>query len=189
MNRRAALKQLSTVCGGIIATPIATAVLAGCRASGEASWQPKILSAGQNQLLTIIAERIIPRTDTPGAADAAVNRFIDVIVAEYFSQEQRDTFFKGLQDMQALCREINNKAFLDCTAPQQTALLQKLLEEAHSGSDKKTEAAGFSTLIRQFTIIGYYTSEIGATQELRQPPMGQYLSCIPFTEKSRAWAW
>ena len=53
----------------------------------------------QRQAIIIASERIIPRTDTPGAIDAGVPRFIELMVSDWLMDSERDTFMLGLQDL------------------------------------------------------------------------------------------
>lgn len=51
------------------------------------------------------------------------------------------------------------------------------------------KAPAFFATMKELTVVGYYTSEIGATQELRYLAVpGPYRGCIPFTEARRTWA-
>ncbi len=190
MDRREALKQCSLLLGGVLATPIATGILAGCTAPKKtADWKPKVFNSLQNDVVTMIAERIIPETDTPGAGAAGVNTFIDVMVADWFSAEETETFLLGLQETLAYSKKKYKLEFLDCSEQQQTELLLELENEVSKSKDPQTPRAEFFSLMKQFTLIGYYTSEIGATQELSMPIMGQYSGNEPFNQNSRAWAW
>jgi len=189
MDRRKALKQFSLILGGAIATPLASGFLAGCSTSENNSWKPKALTADQNKLVTIISELIIPQTDTPGAKMAKVNEFIDVIVADWFSKNEKKDFLLGLKNTLLYCNKKYKKEFLQCSADEQTIVLTDLENEFLSTKENPSLRANFLNLMKQFTLIGFYTSEIGATQELRLPLMGQYLGNEPFDENSTAWAW
>lgn len=202
MNRREALKTLSAMLGGSIALPIASGFLAGCGPSvpgtNNEAWRPRALTARQNEIVTIIAERIIPQTDTPGAAAARVNEFIDLIVNDWFSTSEKKAFFDGMDAALAYCSERYKKDFTTCSDSEQTGLLIEL-ENEYLANGKNSSLnnvlknvsprAEFLNTMKQFTLIGYYTSETGASEELRVPPMGQYLGNEPFDENSRAWAW
>ena len=192
INRRTALKQFSSVLGGAVFLPIATGFLAGCsqenhEATGE--WQARVLSYDQNAVITVIAERIIPQTDTPGASAAKVNEFIDLIIDGWFSEVEKHSFFEGLKGAEALSEDLYNKHFLACSEAEQVNLLLRMEEEYLSQAVSPSPRAEFFNLMKQFTLIGYYTSEVGATQELRMPAMGQYLGCESFDESGVAWAW
>ena len=188
MDRREALRQFSLILGSAIVAPLASGFLAGCTTSDN-SWKPKVLTADQNKLVTIVSELIIPQTDTPGAKMARVNEFIDVMVADWFSEKEKKDFLRGLKDMLIYCSNEFKKEFLQCSPEEQTVVLKDLEDEFFSAKVKPTLRANFFNMIKQFTLIGFYTSEIGATQELRMPLIGLYSGNEPFDENSRAWAW
>ncbi len=190
MERRETLEHLSVILGGAIALPIASGFLAGCQPSGDPGvWKPQALSSDQSEILTVMTERIIPKTDTPGATDARVVEFLDLIVADWFDDPEKKEFFEGMNEALALCEKKNRNEFLSCSSEQQTAFLSELDKEFHSKTGESSVQAKFMSTLKQFTIIGFYTSELGATQELREPIMGQYPGCIPMDETTRAWAW
>lgn len=193
MNRREALKTISAMLGGSIALPIVSGFLAGCGPSGPetqtGSWRPKALTREQNELVTVIAERIIPQTDTPGATAARVNEFIDLILHDWFSESERAGFFNGMTAADTYCLNRYGKDFLNCTKAEQLSVLVDLETEFHANKNAPSPRAEFMSVMKQFTVIGFYTSEVGASQELRVPPMGQYLGNEPFDENDRAWAW
>ena len=78
MNRRDALKKIGLILGGTVSLPVMNAVLSGCQ-PGEVSYKPRVLSQEQYDLVSEIAEMIIPETDTPGAKTAKVDEFIDML--------------------------------------------------------------------------------------------------------------
>jgi hypothetical protein len=42
--------------------------------------------------------------------------------------------------------------------------------------------------MKELTLLGYYTSEVGATQELKVNPMGVYRSDVPYRSIGHSWA-
>lgn len=209
IDRREALKRTAALLGGVISAPTLAGVLSGCQPSGSGSdWSPTALSAYQNELVTAIAEHIIPATDTPGAKAAQVNRFIDAMLADSFLEADRTRFLDGLDAVDARSQDMHGAPFLESTADQQVAVLEALDAEAYdpeaSADIESTpyyraddipegapvpDEAPFFRMMKELTLIGYYTSEIGATQELRfNPVMGRYDPCVPFEDIGRAWA-
>ena len=74
---------------------------------------------------------------------------------------------------------------------QKKALLTTLDREAkeHEKNKKKEDPAHYFTLMKQLTLLGYFTSEIGATQALRYVAVpGKYEGCIPYKKGDKAWA-
>lgn len=191
INRRQALRRVGALLGGVVSAPTVAGVLSGCRRRAGADWSPQVLSADQNQMVDTISEIIIPATDTPGASAANVNRFIDAMVGESYLPEDRDRFLGGLDDANARCEESYGASFTECTPEQQRALVSELDEETF-GSDATEfdrENPPFFRMMKELTIVGYYTSEIGATQELRTNIVpGRYDGDVPYEEVGRAWS-
>ena len=194
MNRRDALKRVAILTGGALSPSIVSAVLSGCRVGGE-KWIPKIVTSEQNDLITTIAELIIPETDTPGAKVAGVHRFIDLMLADWFTPAEREHFLTGLADLDSRAQELHPTPFLRCTTEEQTAILQELEKEslAHADNNPPEEQNNnlkpFFRQMKELTLIGYYTSEIGATQELKYlAATNTYDGCVPFNEIGRAWS-
>jgi hypothetical protein len=140
-----------------------------------------VLSEHQNAMVTALAELIIPETDTPGATAAQVNRFIDIMLAEWFDGEDREEFLAGLAALDARSRDRLGAPFLDLEETRQVGLLGELdddvtaLREAGLPTDDN-----FFSRMKWLTMYGYYTSEVGATDELEQVIIpGSYEPCAP----------
>lgn len=153
---------------------------------------PLVLTAHQDALVQAMAELIIPATDTPGAAAAQVNRFVDVILAEWADEGERTAFLDGLDGVDARSRERFGAPFLDISMAQQTDLLQAMDDEV-TALRTAGEPAGnhFFAQMKHLTVHGYYTSEIGATQEIPQIiAPGRYDPCGPVRrEVGGQWEW
>ena len=137
----------------------------------------------QHELLDQVSELIMPATDTPGARAAGVAGFIEVIVGEYYKDDERAAFLRGLADVDARSQSLFAKPFLQCDEPQQTAVLTGL--EAESRAMPRGAPQHFFSRIKGLTLYGYYTSEIGYTQELQQTFMpGRYDGSAPLTRRA-----
>lgn len=104
IDRRAALRRLSLVLGGVATAPLASGLLGGCRTPGGddlANYQYRTLSADQQETLAALVDQIIPSTETAGAAEAGVPQFVDMMLTDWYAPEDRDTFLAGLAAMDA----------------------------------------------------------------------------------------
>ena len=181
--------------GGALSASTIAGVMGGCR-PGPATepFVPQTISAAQNDLVTTITELIIPETDTPGAKAARVNEFIDKMLTDWFKDDEREHFMAELATVDAQAQDAYGKPFLDLTPEQQNERLAAMEEEglawteALGGGGADPEKLPFFNLIKQLTLAGYYTSEIGGSQELRDMPIGQYRGDVPFDEIGRAWS-
>ncbi len=194
MNRREALQRVALLLGGALSTPVISAVLDhkhGPRAGVKsASWTMKTLTSEQDQLVTAIAEMIIPETSTPGAKAVRVNEFIDLLLTEWYPAEDRDRFLSGLNDLEAKFQQSHGKRFLEGMPEQQTAMLTEMDQEAVAARRAGVKPLPFFATMKELTLVGYYTSDVGMTEELQfQPATDRYEGCIPLERvEGRAWA-
>ncbi len=141
----------------------------------------RALTPQQNETVATIAELIIPETDTPGAREAGVPAFIDVMLAEWFDDEMRQGFTAALANVDERSRAAFGKDFIGCTPQQQAEILQDLDYELARLRDTKSDTSkNFFQGMKWLTLTGYYTSEVGATteQHFRVVP-GRYEPCYP----------
>ena len=191
IGRREALHRVGALLGGIVSAPTVAGVLSGCERMAGSDWSPQTLTSPQSQMVDTISEIIIPATDTPGASAANVNRFIDAMIGESYQPDDRDRFLQGLEDVDARCKNAYDAPFLECTVEQQRALVGELDDDTF-GADAPEfdrDAPPFFRMMKELVIIGYYTSEIGATKELKTNVVpGYYDGDVPYEEVGRAWA-
>jgi hypothetical protein len=70
-------------------------------------------------------------------------------------------------------------------------LLTAIDKEAkeYQAAKQKDDPSHYFTLMKQLTLLGYFTSEIGATQALRYEAVpGRYEGCVPYKKGDKAWA-
>jgi hypothetical protein len=140
-----------------------------------------VLDEHQNRTVTMLAEHIIPETDTPGATAARVNEFIDLLLAEWYEEDERAQFLRGLADVDTRSVSLFGTVFVHATESQRIALLTGMDAEltALRKADAEPEAHFFGQM-KWLTLYGYYTSEIGQTQELQAAIIpGRYDPCGP----------
>ncbi len=201
MQRREALKRIALVLGGALSAPTLAGVLGGCKAGPlDGFYVPRTLTLDQYDLVATLTELIIPETDTPGATAAGVHTFIDVMLTEWYPVADRTRFLNGLKTIDARARNAYTAVFRDCTADEQVALLTVMDREAFPDPETEPEETAalrerlsqgdppFFRTLKELTVSGYYTSEVGATQELRVMPMGLHRADVPYDEIGRAWA-
>lgn len=191
ITRREALGRVALLLGGAISAPTLAGVLdAATRRAwmGTQSWTPRTLSADQVELVAVIAEHLLPATDTPGARGAGVHRFADVLLTDHYPAEERDRFLAGLADVDQRARTRHGTTFVACKPVEQVAILTTLDEEAFPEGKPTPPEGWFFHRLKELTLVGYYTSQIGATEELHVSPFGSYRGDIPYTAVGRAWA-
>lgn len=158
MERRDALKRLAMASVAAASTP------AWGSAQTDDAWAPRVLTPHQNESVVALTELIIPQTDTAGAKAARVNVFIDTVLADA-DEGARDAFVTGLEWTDARSRELFGASFIDAGENEQTALLTIVSSEDNDTSSDRVGVDFFQTL-KQLTVTGYYSSEIGMLEEL-----------------------
>lgn len=188
MNRREALKQVSWILGGTI---IGSSIFLeyGCNPAAEKA--TVFFDQKTIDLLNEIAETILPQTDTPGAKEARVGDFMDIMVQDCYTKDDQKIFKEGISTLQQKCKEIQGKEFLNCSSAERTAFLTDLDNEqkVYMGAKKAEEPAHYFRMIKELTLLGFFTSEVGATKALRyiETP-GSYDGNVPYKKGDRAWA-
>ncbi|MEL6650009.1 MAG: gluconate 2-dehydrogenase subunit 3 family protein [Bacteroidota bacterium] len=181
MDRREALKHTAIILGAVSASSV-MAVMSGCKAGKTRDWTPVVLTEGKADLVAAISERIIPKSETPGAMDAEVDAFIDMVLNGYVEEKEKQAFLAGLADVEARAQSKHQDAFVDLTAEQQDAILTELANETEELAFPE-RAKAFFPKIKELTITGYFTSELVAEKHLHyQPVPGDYLGCVDIDE-------
>jgi hypothetical protein len=176
------------------------------RADDTGTPRLRTLNAHQNETVITITEMIIPATETPGAKGAKVNEFIDLLLTEWFDEDDAKQFLKGLGKLDQDSRTRFGKQFIDCSAAQQAQLMKqwddhaiavaggKLDDKSASLTHRQRQAGtaytpapppveNFFYTLKKLTLIGYYTSQIGFSQELgKQIIPFKHAGCAPVSE-------
>jgi hypothetical protein len=185
VTRREALRRVSLALGGV--TLIGeSAWLAGAAEAAPGPAQP-LFSASELALLDEIADTILPTTSTPGAKAAGVGPFIAVMVRDVYDTGQQKIFRAGLATLQRECRKQNGADFMACTPQQRQTFLEKLDREQFD--ERTAQRVHYFSMLKELTLLGYFTSEIGYTQAMRyvETP-GRFDPCVPYTPGQKAWA-
>ena len=151
----------------------------------------------QRSVVAAIAETIIPRTDTPGAIDAGVPRFIELMLADWCNDQERDIFEQGLLQLDQHTGAEYGKRFDELDQQTQLEILESLEEEASNSAWYQTgnirrdfiSDAPFICQLKEFTVWGFFTSEEGGTQVLRYDPRPMYFDGdIPLKPDDSSWS-
>ena len=151
----------------------------------------------------------MPRTSTPGAKDAGVGPFIELMLKDCYKDQEQQNFKNGLADVDDKAMKAHGKKFLETTSDQQVAILKAVEKETielmksasvqqvkvgdnvdkEEISSKKLKGTPFWRLMKELTLFGYFTSEQGATKALNYVPIpGRYEGCIPYKKGDKAYA-
>ncbi|MEO8030908.1 MAG: gluconate 2-dehydrogenase subunit 3 family protein [Gemmatimonadota bacterium] len=133
-------------------------------------------SGNPNELIAALAELILPESETPGAGAVGVPAFIELILTEWQSDEERQQFVAGLEDIERQSHALGGTSFVALGADAQQRLLNTL--DGTTGQPGSA-AASFATL-KSLTVYGYFTSERIVTEVLRTPMIpGHYDGAAP----------
>lgn len=185
MNRRDALSATALLFGGTIIG--GHAFLAGCSTKKN---DERNLSDDDVLLLDEIGETIIPETpESPGAKAAHIGSFIKTMVTDCYSDTDQKIFIDGLQRLSTECVKKYDKPFLKLSAAEQFDFINSLDQSVRRASHEANEnQPHYFTMIKQLTLLGYFTSQPGATKALRYVAVpGRFDGCIAYDGKS-AWA-
>lgn len=193
MDRREAIKRTAWIMGGVVSAPAIMGVLKGCTARPSLDWKPEFLSEDQAALISDVAEIIIPRTNTPGAKDVGVPSFVDLMLKDVYAKEDQNRFIEGLTAFDNDAKQAYGDPFNELDDEQKAEFVKKKHDEAIQAekSDNKPEQRPFILMMKELTMLGFFTSEPGATQVLQYDPVpGAYKGCIPLSEagNGRTWA-
>ena len=192
MDRREALKRTALLMGGMVSAPAIMGVLKGCTAKPGIDWKPVFLQEEQASIISTVSDIIIPRTDTPGAVDVGVPRFIDQMLKDVYSEEDQKFFLDGLNAFNEQAKAEYDEAFTDLDAEDQAALVKKVHNaavEVETTTDPAPKRP-FILMMKELTMLGFFTSEPGATEVLQYVAVpGAYKGCIPVSEAGNGKTW
>lgn len=136
----------------------------------DPNWKPVVFDDHQNQTVVALTETIIPRTDTPGAADAKVNRYIDLFLSST-EAHHRNEFISGLNWLDGCALRQHHAPFVRCNPEQQAGLL--------SAMDAEKEGPGHNFFVMAKTMTGriYYSTEEGY-KELNKDNPQRNVGCV-----------
>jgi hypothetical protein len=207
VTRREAVQQVVALLGG--------AALAGGDRLFAFSFEPAVIervmaqgagafAAADVALLDEIAETILPETSTPGAKAARVGAFMALMVSEAYDERARQVFQQGLRQLDEACRQAHAVPFMQASAAQRLSLVEALDRQQHTVMEDRTpkrsvrapaaalpsdEPAHYFRMMKELTLLGYFTSEIGCTRAMRyvESP-GRFDPNAPHKPGDTSWA-
>ena len=198
IDRREMLRRVGILFGGALSAPAVLGILSGYSASAQASSQADarrgLLTPDQFGLVTEITEILIPRTDTPGASDVGVPAFIDTLLAAVYATEHQQRYLLGLTEFEAGAFTRHGRPFLELEPQTRVEFVTEALTRAlqsDNGQPPAWENRPFILMTKELTLLGFFTSEAGATRVLQYDPVpGPFEACLPLAEtgNGRTWA-
>lgn len=184
MNRRDALKSMVLMMGGTMVG--ASVILTGC--APEDRIEGLEFSGRDIAFLDEIGETIIPTTDTPGAKAAEIGAFMVVMVKDTYNKEQQEIFVEGLNNLRKEFKNQMGSDFMEAGQEERTSFLNQVNEKAQAEAEER-KGPHYINMLKDLTVLGYFTSEIGATKALRyvETP-GRYDPCVDYKKGDKVFA-
>lgn len=203
LSRREILERMTVVTGGAVSLTILSACDSGVKApENSENLKLKALNKVQLDLVADIADMIIPDTETLGAKSVNVHFLVDELAANWMTADERSGFLNDLTALDERIKSDHGKSFSALDNQRRGTVLDQLGQEMLAAGDASTglgditnsdDNAGRKHIyreLRELIIFGYYTSEVGATEELNYDPIpGGYSGCIPLADVGgKAWS-
>ena len=196
IDRRELLHRTALMLGGALSASAVAGVLGGCATGSEAAADtktPAFFTASEAATVSVLAEQILPRTDTPGAIDAGVPAFIDRMLAGFYQAPEQTAMRAGLARVDVDAQAAHGRTFVSLTSDQQIALMKVYDQEAYDQARRPATTpptpAHFFRMMKELTTLGFFTSEAGASKFLKYAPIpGPYRGDIPYSDVGAAWA-
>src|SRR5690606_37876051 len=188
MNRREALRRVAFIMGGTVIG--ANLFLEGCTRPATKD-VAALFEQESTDLLGDLAEAILPETSTPGAKAAGVGEFIPVMIRDCYDENDQKAFLKGLDGVNDRAKKEFDKSFADLSEEEKLQFVKSFDKEAgeYQKNRKDGEANHFFTMLKQLTLTGFFTSEVGMKQALRYVKIpGRYDGNYPYKKGEKAWA-
>ncbi len=184
MDRREALIRVAGLMGGALAYAASEGAWAALSSAPASSF----LSAPQRAIVSGVVDIMIPRTDTPGALDVGVPAFIDLMLRDVYTTEDRDRYLAGLAEFDA-------GRFVALELTQRVALVRKF-HDAAVREERQRHAAHahlqrhFILMTKELALLRFFTSEVGATQVLQYVAVpGSWHGCLPLQQAGNGKTW
>ena len=177
MNRRDAIAKSAMLMGGILSAGTLATILESCKSgAGSKVGKDFAIVPTHSEMIAEIAEMILPKTSTPGAKEAKVPQFIEFMLKDCYKDDQQKAFFAGLD-------KLNDGAdgnFMKASAEKKTELLK--------AEDTAKDKSEFWRTMKDLTVLGYFTSEQGATKAAEYLEIPGKYEGIKLAKGQKVWA-
>ncbi len=202
MNRRTVLRNVALMLGSALSAPTLMAMEHFKQANSPKIWNADfILTETQRRIIGEVAEMILPKTDTPGAKEAGVPAFIEMMLKDCYTAPDQLSFLSGVT-------ELENAKFLAMDMVKRTEMLKDLeaktkemmklreVKQTKMGDNEdkeimKVQPQGlpFWRLIKELTLLGYFTSEIGTKSSFTYVQIPSKFEIIKLKPRQKAYAY
>lgn len=193
MDRRDAIRYTAVFMGASLSASTVASLIAGCTVDEQSGWTPKFLSEDEAHFIREFSETMLPKSTTPGAKEALVDRFIDTVRPLRFTVEENQAFKANLVGFIAQAKSELGNDFVKVFPAKQLYWLQTTdataFETIKAKPDLKREDRPFYLQLKEQILGAYFSSEKVAKEYFAYDPIpGRYEGCIPYEQVGRAWA-
>jgi len=188
VKRRDSVKALSALTAHVLfPSVLARAAEAAAGVDAGAAWAPQWIRPERAAMLEALVDTILPATDTPGAKQARVQVFVDLALRDCYTPAEQQLFADGLEALVGASQSRHGRPFEDCSPEERHALLAAL--DAASFAPDTGARGSFIRILKDATLVGFFTSRIGATQVLAYEAVpGGFRGCLDLLPGQKAWA-
>lgn len=187
MQRREAVQYIALLLGGTLVG--ADAFLTGCKSD---TGKKRTFTPDDVAYLDEVSDTILPTTaSSPGAKAAKVGQFMTVMINDCYTDKDQKVFFDGMDKLNDFSKKTYDQAFMKITPQQRHDLLVKLDTEQrdYMKNKKKEDPSHYFRMMKELSLLGYFTSEIGSTKARRYAETpGDFKGCVPYKKGDKAWA-
>lgn len=179
MNRRTAITQL-LFASGMVLSATTTQALQRYTHHNQPYSSDFTLSLSEKNALKEIVDLILPKTNTPSASEAQVHDFVEMMLKDCYTSQAQEVFVKGLQELSKELQALNFS--------EKTPFLLKFEAQNNEQNRTQPQAPNCWKILKEMTLVGYFTSEIGMTQAMEYVPVPSKLETIKITKGQRAFS-
>lgn len=191
MDRREAITKVGWLLGGTIVGGNLFLEIGCTPSSDKAATAGSFFNTDTIAMLDEMGETILPATSTPGAKAAKIGEFMNVMVRDCYTKRNQGIFREGLERLNEQCTKAHGKTFMECSPAERTAFFTQMDErqKAYMKNKKPEQPSHYFRMLKELTLLGFFTSEVGATKALRYVAIpGKYDGDVPYKKGDKAWA-
>ncbi len=194
MDRREAVKRVTVMLGGL-ALVGSGGLLTACAKDRAPAAKAGVgdFTTADIAFLDEVADTILPDTaKSPGAKAAQTGAFMALMVTDTYTPENQAVFRAGMKALDDAAKKANGgKGFMELTPAARTTLLTALDTEQFDfqKSKKPDESPHYFRMMKELSMLGFFTSEIGYTKAMRyvESP-GRFDPCAEYKPGETVWA-
>ncbi len=205
MKRREAIKNLSLGIGYVVSAPAVFGILESC-SKGQPEWESVFFKNELRSCVDHLVDVILPPSESPGGLELDLPRFVDKMSADILSPTDQELVSRGGALFAELVADSSGKAAGQSTRQEVLKVFETYFDLPPDEKKRVLETQGkepgeideeekdnyalykFLFVIREFALLGYFTSEkVGKEYLVFDPIPGVYKPCIPISEVGNAW--